>query len=246
MREGDDTGNAEVVVWRVDLSVPNDTYALCQRCIDENERARADRFVYERDRRRFTVSHAALRIVLGDTLGVRPLEVRFSEGPHGRPLLVSSPLQFSLSHSHDRCLIGVAREGLIGVDIEEKRPEVDCQAIADRFFTQLEADMVRDAGEPSRAELFFALWARKEAYLKATGLGLHGSLTALQCAADADGNLRIAAVEGSADAGRDWTMLSLDEDMFAACAMIEGSTRGCQIREFVWRPSRLYTAGPHE
>lgn len=231
-------GDVDVIVWRVSLDVPNSTYAFCTRNIDTDERARADRFIYERDRRRFITAHAALRMVLGDTLGVGPLDIRFREGPRRRPLLATPetepPLQFSLSHSDDGCLIGVARDTRIGVDIERRDPAVDCQRIADRFFTEHEATLVRNASEERRPKLFFGLWTRKEAYLKATGLGLHGSLTALQCNGADNGSLRIAGVEGSRAASCNWTLLDLDHDGFSACAIIAGRNQRSDIRTFAW------------
>lgn len=231
--------DAEVAVWRVDLNVPDETFELVERYIDTDERARADRFIYERDRRRFITSHAALRMVLGHTLGVGPLDIRFREGPRRRPLLAAPdaqpPLRFNLSHSDDGCLIGVARDARIGVDIERRDPAVDCQRIADRFFAEHEAAMVRNASDEDRAKLFFGLWTRKEAYLKATGLGLHGSLTALQCAAADDGSLRIAAVDGFSPASCNWTLLDLDEGEFSACAIVEGRNQPHEIRYFVWQ-----------
>lgn len=207
--------------------------------VSEDERARADRFVYEAHKHRFVAAHAALRTVLGTELGVPPLAIEFGSGARGRPTLAAPRtdpvVHFSLSHSHEGCLIGLAAGRRIGVDIEKLRPQFDCQGIADRYFTSHEADMIRRARGSSQSKLFFGTWTRKEAYLKAKGVGLYGSLTALECDETDDGRLRVVTIDGAPANGEDWTVIDLDEEAFAACAVVEGSLQQPTIKTFTWK-----------
>src|SRR6185436_5816324 len=89
--------------------------------LDEAERMRAERFVFERDRRRFVTAHAWVRVVLGRCLDCRPETVRFETGPRGKPHLADTAvdLRFNLSHAGERALLAVTRGLEVGVDIEQ-------------------------------------------------------------------------------------------------------------------------------
>ena len=88
-------------------------------------------------------------------------------------------LRFSVSHSGELALLAVAHGREVGVDVEAARARRRMQGIADRSFTADEAAAIRSAAtEAERDATFYRLWARKEAYLKATAEGLAGSLAA--------------------------------------------------------------------
>ena len=55
--------------------------------LDGDERARAARFVFERDRRRFINAHAWLRAAIGRCADLAPEAVRFTFDPRGKPRL---------------------------------------------------------------------------------------------------------------------------------------------------------------
>jgi len=165
----------QVHLWSVALNVDAATLAACRALLAEDERARADRFVFARDRRRFAAARAALRVVLGRYAGVEPHALGFGYGSHGKPFLRgpegTSPICFNLSHSEELAVIGVARECEIGVDIECHRPVADLRRLAASVFCAEEM-AVLDA-LPAHAQLaaFYAGWTRKEAWIKATGEG---------------------------------------------------------------------------
>ncbi|MGW0555421.1 4'-phosphopantetheinyl transferase family protein [Streptomyces sp. NPDC002926] len=147
--------------------------------LDEAERGRADAFRRPADRERYVVAHIALRRLLAAYLSKAPQDIAFSRaecprcgGPHGRPVLVDSAAHFSLSHSRGAVLIGVARSP-VGVDVERlPRPErVDVCASALHPSERLELEGHAPGDRPA---VFARLWARKEAYLKGTGIGVGG------------------------------------------------------------------------
>jgi len=170
-------------VWRISLASPGDL-TNCLAVLDADEQARADRFRFPEHRRRFVVAHAAVRGILAQRLGVAPGELQFATNAHGKPFLVppGAPL-FSLSHSHEMALCAVSGAGELGVDIEWCR-ELPHAELARRFFAPDEASALAALAEHEQLAGFFACWTRKEAYIKAKGLGLSLPLDAFSVSAD--------------------------------------------------------------
>lgn len=170
----------EIHVWRVELIQPSEIYAACLDILSPDEHQRAERFYFERHRRRYIVARGALRFILGRYLERRPGQVRFTYGRFGKPDLkggaTASDLRFNLSHAEDIALIALTRGSEIGVDVEFVREEFTGMEVAERFFSRAEVEALRASPEESRADAFFVCWTRKEAYIKALGAGLSHSL----------------------------------------------------------------------
>jgi 4'-phosphopantetheinyl transferase len=149
--------------------------------LDAVERARAERFVRARDRRRFILCRGALRSILGVLTGLSPERVAFRFGPGGKPAIAwpedsSSPanLSFNVTHSDDLALIAVARDLELGVDLERMRPISQASRIVESYFSTVEHEEFLRLDEPERQVAFIRAWTRKEAVLKAKGVGLAG------------------------------------------------------------------------
>lgn len=164
-----------VDVWAFDGEFPVEDLSELGATLSDDERGRASRFRLDRDRSRFIRVRGALRTLLGGYLGVRPVELTFEYGTHGKPALAGryqDALQFNVSHSHSLALMAVSADIELGVDVEGIRPMPDADDIAARFFSPREAVELRALPAVSRTAAFFACWTRKEAYLKAVGRGL--------------------------------------------------------------------------
>ena len=159
-----------VYLWEGRLDAPVRVTAA-RALLSRDERARADRFVYNRHRRRYTVAQAHLRRVMAQLSGTPPGQIGFHFGKHGKPFLPDGP-SFNQSHSGERIMIAVAVDGRVGVDIEELRSVKHMLGLADKNFADDESARIHAAPARERQELFFRLWTRKEAFLKALGTGL--------------------------------------------------------------------------
>jgi len=161
-------------LWLIDLDRESDDQgASALSLLDERERARAARFAFESDRRRYVAAHRGLRELLAARTGVSAGRLRFAEGEFGKPHLVgTSPWAFSLSHSEHYALVALACDGEIGVDIEMLRELPDLDDLARRCFTVDEQRELDAAPPAQRVRLFLRGWTRKEACLKALGAGL--------------------------------------------------------------------------
>jgi 4'-phosphopantetheinyl transferase len=165
-----------VDVWRASLDCKAAVLRRLEVSLAENERSRAARFRFERDRDRFIAARGILRAILGAYLQRHPADVTFVYGPHGKPALPSGKLErsihFNLSHSYGMAMYAFAQEREIGVDLEKIRPEVTGEDIAERFLSARELGELRSLPAGEQVEGFFLHWTRKEAYLKALGFGM--------------------------------------------------------------------------
>ena len=108
----------------------------CSMLLSPDERARAEHFHFERDRRRYTVARAALRTLLGKRTGLSPAAIVFSQTEQGKPYIGDAPaaINFNVSHSADMAICAISRSCVPGEDIEFLHRDIDGDAIARRFF----------------------------------------------------------------------------------------------------------------
>lgn len=143
--------------------------------LSRDERDKAMRFRRDADRDRYVASHAMVRLVLSRYAGAPPASLEFGVGEHGKPELEQDPgfpLSFNLSHSGDLALLAISGEPAVGVDVEEIRNNVDVPALAATVLSDAELRVLHGAPIEAQHSLFFRCWVRKEAVLKACGLGL--------------------------------------------------------------------------
>lgn len=214
-----------VDVWRVTLGA--ELAAEGALSLSPDEAARAARFVFERDRERFVAARGWLRKVLAGYLGVAPATVAFAYGAHGKPELSGafgqSGLFFNLSHSGDTAVLAVAREVRVGIDVEEIKSAMDMELVARSHFSAWEVAEWSALSAAERLPAFFRCWVRKEAYLKALGVGVSRGLGNFSASLRPDQPAALVADEVTPDAPHKWFMIDLPlEDGFAACLAVAG------------------------
>ncbi len=187
---------ADVAVWRVPLDATRAPDARAVAGLSEAERTRAGLFVTEALRNRWLGAHVALRAILADALGVAPSTIGYGVADAGKPFVAvpeRHDIEFNLSDSGDVALVAVSRCGPVGVDVEQWHPHRDRLPLADAFFAEEEREALRILPPDERHAAFYRVWARKEAFIKATGLGLAFGLSrfAVSIAADTPQLLRI-------------------------------------------------------
>jgi 4'-phosphopantetheinyl transferase len=165
----------EVHVWRTSLDLAVSGVARLRQVLSPDERERADRFHFETDRRRGVIGRGYLRLLLGQILNFPASKLQFEYDEFGKPSLTPKrepPLKFNVSHSGDFVLIAIAIGRAVGVDVERIRTDLDPVDIAAHFFSANECKILASLVGSDQYEAFFACWTRKEAYLKAKGIGL--------------------------------------------------------------------------
>jgi len=162
-----------VTLWFVTLAASDEEFARLSGWLSSAEHARAARFGREYLRRRYIVGRASLRWALGRTLWMSPSSVPIVRGERGRPRLDGiDGIDFNISHTDDAALIGIVREGRIGVDIERADREVSADGLARKFLTAAEQATLAPLDADERRVRFLRYWTCKEAMSKATGDGI--------------------------------------------------------------------------
>lgn len=161
-------GRPEARLWLVDLAA--EPLAEELDWLSAEEQARAGRFAFAADRRRFLAAHVELRRVLAQSLQLAPSALVFESDLLGKPRLALARCEFNLSHSGDTAAVAIGSRPL-GVDIEQLRQIGDLESLAERCFTANEQREL-DASGNQREQWFLQGWTRKEACLKAIGCGL--------------------------------------------------------------------------
>jgi 4'-phosphopantetheinyl transferase len=144
--------------------------------LSEEERAKADRFMFPHDRDCYVAAHALLRATLSDFFARPPLDWAFVTNAWGKPRVeasdASARLCFNLSHTRGHVAVAVALDREVGVDVERVAPSRADEEVARQLFAPAEfADFQEEPGA-GRAAAFFDVWTLKEAYIKAVGLGV--------------------------------------------------------------------------
>jgi 4'-phosphopantetheinyl transferase len=216
----------DVHVWLADLDQRETVVQSMVPMLSSEERARAARFHFARDRRCFIVAHGMMRTVLAGYLGVTPQEVRFVVDQYGKPALASgqSQLTFNLSHSGSLALLACSLDRALGIDIEYMRALDDIDLIASHFFAPRERLVLSQMASGQKLQAFYACWTRKEAYIKAIGLGLAMPLESFAVSLASGEDARLLWVAGQPRQLEQWQIATLAPiPTYAAALVVAGS-----------------------
>jgi len=214
----------QVHVWRVPLNQNPGRISELNEVLSADERARADRFHFEKDRNQFIEARASLRLLLSKYLSVSAKEVTLSFGVQGKPALANglsnNGLGFNLSRRDGLALIAVTRDREIGVDVELVRPDLPIFEIAAVSFSESELAALRSLPVNLQAAGFYNCWTRKEAYIKARGEGFSFPLKQFDVSLVPGAAARLLEVRGDTSEAERWTLqeLSVGDGYVAALA----------------------------
>jgi 4'-phosphopantetheinyl transferase len=205
--------------------------------LSPDERERADRYRFARDRACFITGRGTLRCILARYIGCRPGDLGFSYGPQGRPELDERTehkwVHFNVSHSGAFALYGVAWDRRIGVDLECVRGIPEALSIARHFFSPSEYRALLTATPEKRQSQFFWYWTRKEAFLKATGDGLAHPLRNVEILNGPGDSARLLVSNGQKTDEAGWSLgRVVPPEGYEAALVVEGRNIGTEM--FLW------------
>jgi 4'-phosphopantetheinyl transferase len=195
----------EIHVWRICLDSPT----TAESPLSEEELQRAQRLLDVQKQQYFRAGRAAMRNLLGAYTGTPPRELSFAFGPHGKPFLPDSPLQFNFSNSGELGLLAVCCDREVGIDIEYRDRNISVQRLAAHIFTADEAAAFQQLADAQQHAALLAAWTRKEAYIKALGRGFSLPLKSFSVAVPADGKPAVLHLQDATGTPHPWQFIPL-------------------------------------
>jgi 4'-phosphopantetheinyl transferase len=214
-------------VGLVDAVASAHALEACEAVLSNDERHRAERFVFERHRVQYILAHGLLRFALSEAEPeIAPSAWCFATGRHGRPFVAtpatSTALHFSLSHTEGCVACIVSEHEAVGVDVEQLSPRHALMETARTAFSPEEIETLRGLEPDDFIARFFDYWTLKEAYLKARGFGLHLPLDRFSMRLDPEG-IAIGFKPDVADDPRRWHFTMSSPSSAHRLAVADGS-----------------------
>lgn len=164
----------QIHLWKIDHRAVTRPYPSLYALLNEEEKNRARRFVFDQHRHAFVLNRAALKLVLARYFVKRldPKECNFIYNHYGKPSLPDMPvLQFNISHSADKALVAISANEQVGVDCEAVVKKTSVEKIASSQFSAAEYAQLTALPISRLENAFYQYWTRREATMKAVGLG---------------------------------------------------------------------------
>lgn len=177
--------NDTIDIWQIDLRHEALLKKTCL-LLNTDELARANRFHFAKHTRRFSLARAAMRLLLMHYTELSPLS--FEANKYGKPFIPNTDIKFNLSHSRDTALLAITQSFELGVDIEFFSNR-DLLGIAKHAFSNQENRALSQLDSQQLDSAFFHIWAQKEAFIKACGMGLSYDTKAFTVTATPPANL---------------------------------------------------------
>lgn len=197
----------EVHIWQLDLNENKQHSTYFQSLLRVTELNKLNRLRNPLHRKRALAMRAQLRLLLANYTQLDPALISFETTEFGKPYIVDSAFSFNVSHSEDRALVAISACVQVGVDIEHWRPLDNLQGLVQRNFSDDEKAQWRELPEQQREAVFFDIWTRKEAFIKATGRGLGMGLSRCGFSLSASGQLAQCPTEYGVPS--EWSCASL-------------------------------------
>lgn len=217
----------DIHVWYASLNQPLASFERLALLLSVDEQARAKRFYFEKDRTRYASGRGILRSILGHYLNVEPQHIQLCYGEYGKPSLekryAETALNFNISHSNDLALYAIARGKSVGIDLEHIREIADMDQVVKKFFAEKEQATFYNLHPNERREAFFKVWTRKEAYLKAIGVGLSEPLHYVEVSVSPQDQPGLLSVVGTSQDASHWSLQDMASPPgYVATLAVEG------------------------
>ncbi len=208
--------------------------------LNQAERDRYHKFVFDKDRYHFLSAHILVRTALSQYADISPQQWQFTCNNYGRPEIAGEsnapPLRFNLSHTNGLVVCVVTHEIDCGIDAEEIRPLSGYLSIARQMFTSDEYESLTLCPADRQYAAFFNYWTLKEAYIKARGLGLALATDGFQFSIDSSNEVSILFKEGLDDHHDAWQfqLMQLADKHAVALAIRPGRDKPRHVIRHRW------------
>jgi 4'-phosphopantetheinyl transferase len=229
-----DAKQVHVWAWRLDPGHGSGFGVEQASWLDGVERDRLRRFHFDRDRVRFAIAHATTRRILGSYLNRRPQDLALGANAFGKPALAReehrSSLHFNLSHSRSLAMLALSAETEVGIDVEDIRPMEP--EVAEDHFSASELKALSSLQEDAWLKAFYLCWTRKEAIVKAEGVGLSLALDCFDVSVNPDLPPALLGVRPPAVFRYPWTLHDLSVASEQVCGTLAAGDPRAEVSCF--------------
>jgi 4'-phosphopantetheinyl transferase len=224
------------------------TAQKCVQMLSEDERARLERFKFERHRREHLATRALERTALSAYAEIAPQDWRFESGEHGKPTTRQAPgLTFNLSNSLGLVVCAMGHGVEMGVDVEPYARAKTIEEVAERFFSERELEQLEPLRGEARLERGLTLWTLKEAYMKARGMGMALPTKLFSFVFEDDGGMRLEIDAEAGDGPERWQFCTVDHAGHRIAVMVESQSalelEVWETRPMLAAPKRVVVGG---
>ncbi|WP_394748811.1 4'-phosphopantetheinyl transferase family protein [Spongiimicrobium salis] len=234
LKHKDELLPSNVHIWNVSSLISEKQEQAYFNLLSEDEKYKASRFRFVKDRRTYITARGVLRCLSGAYLKEPPQDIDFDYEAYGKPQFRKpTSLQFNVSHSENYIVIGFVQDHEIGVDIEYMKNNFDVMEVGRNFFSATELHTLESMGQKNQFEGFYRCWTRKEAFIKAKGMGLSFPLDAFSVTLNNDMIAQLIETQWDTLEREKWDMFSFSprKSCIAAIA-VKGKVKSVSINSW--------------
>ena len=224
-----------VHIWNISFDINDHKFQSYFKLLSKEEKVRAHRFRFFKDKKCFVVTRATLRLISSHYLSKEIEDIVFEYEDYGKPYFKhNTDLNFNVSHSGNRAVIGFVHHHTIGIDIEKIKNDFDTFEIASNFFSKAEIDALRNIPKAEQYLAFYRCWTRKEAFIKAKGSGLSFPLDTFSVSLDSDLEASLLYTKWNPLEKDEWKLTSfIPGDGYIAALITDKQVKS--VEYFDWR-----------
>ena len=202
----------DIHIWSADLNISHIKLLRYYKYLSPLEYNRAKGFKFDKDRRTFIACTGILREILAGYINISPETISFRYNDFGKPFLANycSRLYFNSSRSASVALYIFSGVYEVGIDIEKVRYMNSLNDIVLQFFSDEEITYFKKLSSQEFTREFYKLWTKKEAFVKAIGMGLSFPLNQFQVSVDTGNRYKITQIKGDFSEAVKWSIGSVN------------------------------------
>jgi 4'-phosphopantetheinyl transferase len=170
--------NSNLKIFKIKLGDYSHLVPHLSKFLNPEEFKRSQKYHFEKDINTYITCRALLRCIIANQTGLTNSEISLSLNKNNKPHLASNrTFHFNLSHSNDYAIIAISNMA-VGIDLEYLNNKFEFEDVMPSIFNTREIETV--LLNQNKLYLFYKIWTRKEAVVKATGKGINNFLTEIQ------------------------------------------------------------------
>jgi len=205
-------------VWHGDILSEEAGQQNYYELLNGDEKLKVASFIRPEIQKKYIKTRGVLRKVLAKYLDIKPQEIDIQIAEHGKPFVENEELFFNLSHTANRLVIAVSNNSEIGIDLEQYKYRKNLQGLVKKCFSEEEKYFWESLSVQQQAMLFYQLWVRKEAFVKAIGRGIAVGLD--QCVINPKQQTEFLSIPSEYGVAGDWKIVDVQLNKEDVCALV--------------------------